>query len=425
MIKALHDPILDEALSFTSFFNGRLLSGEDLSRDQQAHREARRRMGQAIGDGIAFGFEVFEAPALSTRTSPVVTIQPGVAVSRSGQVLALRNGADIRLVRGVSSGAGAAAGDTTFSVCGEPQPGVYVVGEGVYVLTVSPAAGHQGRAPVSGLGNVAASCNVQSVVEGVQFRLVQPNVAQELLLDPLRLRNRIAAVAFGLPDRTAARADPMGPAPSVGYGIVDALRAARALTDCDVPLGLIHWTASAGIRFVDMWSVRRRVTRRSGEPRWGWLTGDRTASEAEALFLQFQEQIDDLAASGEDVSTIAATDRFEFLPPLGFLPLMIGTRPGFDALRFFGANVISRDVAYLEAETLRPLLQESYVHDAIDLSLGERIQVYLVFENVQAVDAGLPVTPLLVFASPTLPYRGVARYGFGRYGQSRFARRVI
>jgi hypothetical protein len=424
MIKALHDAILDDALAFTSFFNGRLLSGEDLSRDQQAHREARRRLGQALGDGVAFGLEVFEAPSTSTLTSPVVTIQAGVAVSRSGKVLALPNATDIRLVRGAAP-ATAASPDSTFSVCGEPQAGVYVVGEGVYVLTVSPAAGTQGRAPVSGLGNMAASCNVQSVVEGVQFRLVQPTVDLELLLDGPRLRNRMAAVAFGLSDRTAMRGDPLGPASSAGYGMIDALRAARALTDCDVPLALIHWTASGGIRFVDMWSVRRRITRRGADARWTWWTGDRVASESEALFLQFQEQIEDIAASGEDASAIAAADRFEFLPPLGFLPLSIGTRPGFEPQRFFGAGAISRDVAYLEAEMLRPLLQESYAHDAIDLSLGERIQVYLVFENVQAVEQGLPATPVLVFASPTLPYRGVARYGFGRYGQSRFSRRVI
>jgi hypothetical protein len=48
-----------------------------------------------------------------------------------------------------------------------------------------------------------------------------------------------------------------------------------------------------------------------------------------------------------------------------------------------------------------------------------------VFDNVQATAAGQPVTPVLVFASGTLPYRGVARYGFARWAQGRFAPRVI
>ena len=43
MIKALQDPILDDGISFTSYFNGRLLSSEDLARDQRGNRDARRR----------------------------------------------------------------------------------------------------------------------------------------------------------------------------------------------------------------------------------------------------------------------------------------------------------------------------------------------------------------------------------------------
>ena len=54
MTKSLHEAILDDALSYTSFFNGRLLSGEDLARDQRANREARRenRTGHRPGDRV-------------------------------------------------------------------------------------------------------------------------------------------------------------------------------------------------------------------------------------------------------------------------------------------------------------------------------------------------------------------------------------
>ena len=82
MIKALQDPIVDDGISFTSYFNGRLLSSEDLARDQQGNREARRRLGQAIGEGVAFGLEMFESPAESSKLAPIVTVQPGVAVEQ-------------------------------------------------------------------------------------------------------------------------------------------------------------------------------------------------------------------------------------------------------------------------------------------------------------------------------------------------------
>ena len=421
-MKALHDPILEDGIPFTAYFNGRLLSGEDLVRDQEGNREARRRIGQALGEGVAFGLELFETPGQSTSASPILTVRSGVAINRRGQVLALRSAVDLNLVRALSPSTGAA--EPAFKVCDEPQPGVYVVGEGVYVLTMACAEGGLGRAPVSGLGNTSASCNVRSIVEGVQFRLVQPVVNPLVLADPPHLRNRVAASALGLADRLTAYRDPMGPA-SQAYGLVDSLRAAGELTDCDVPLGLLHWTPSEGITFVDMWSVRRRPTRRGAEGRWALLCGDRVASEAEATFLQFQEQIDDIAASGEDASAIAATDRFQYLPPLGMLPLQLGTRPGFDPQRFLGVDMMPRDIAYTDGALLRGLVQESFAHDPIDLSVRTRLRLYLVYDNVQAASAGQVVTPMVVFASRTLPYRGVARYGFARWEQSRFAPRVI
>jgi hypothetical protein len=422
MVKALHDSILEDGLSFTAYFNGRLLSGEDLARDQAGNREARRRIGQALGEGVAFGLEVFETPGQSTPAAPMLTVRPGVAINRQGQTLALRSPVELNLVQAVSAPAGTAA--TLFKDCDRLQPGVSVVGEGVYVLTMACAQGGQGRAPVSGLGNSVVSCNVRSIVEGVQFRLVQPPINPLVLADVAHLRNRVAAAALGLLDRRITYRDPMGP-PMNTYGLVDTLRAAGAMTDCDVPVGLLHWSPSEGITFVDMWSVRRRLTRRGEDALWGPLFGDRVQSEAEATFLQFQEHIGDIAAGGEDASAIAAVDRFDFLPPLGLLPLQLGTRPGFDPQRFFGPGRMSRDIAHTDGALLRGLLRESFAQDPIDLSVPGRVQLYLIFDNLQAAAAGQAVTPTLVFASDKLRYRGVPRYGFGRWEQSRFAPHVI
>ncbi len=423
MIKALQDPILDDGIPFTAFFNGRLLSGEDLARDQQGHREARKRLGQAVGDGVAFGLEVFEATGESTKSAPVVTVRPGVAVSRDGLTLSLRRQVDLRLVRASASGPDV-AGATAFAICNPQQPGVYVVGEGVYVLVMSCAAAGQGRAPVSGLGNAASSCNVRAIVEGVQFRLVQPPITPALLADHARVRQRVAALALGALDRQTPYVNPMaGAAPS--NRLLDALRATGAVTDADVPLAVLHWTASGGITFVDLWSVRRRITPRGADDRWGWLFGGRFQAEAEAMFLQFQEQVDDIAAGGEDLTAITALDHFEYLPPVGILPLTVGTRAGFDPQTFFGAAMLPKDVAFTDGDLLRELVRDSFAHDPIPLAAAERVQLYFVHENMQAAGAGQSVTPALVFARRTLRYRGVARYGVGRWELSRFAPRVI
>jgi hypothetical protein len=422
MIKALSDPIVDDGISFTAYFNGRLLSGEDLARDQVANREARRRIGQAVGDGVAFGLDVSESQGESSKTTPVLTVQPGTAIARDGHALSLSRRVDLQLVRpAIAGGAGSAV--TTFRVCDPPRPGVFVVGEGVYVLVMAAAQATEGRAPVSGLTG-AASCNVRSVVEGVQFRLVQPKVSPDILNDVAHLRNRVAAVALGVNERFSAYADPLAGA-ATEYGLVDALRAEGSMSDADVPLALLHWTAATGVTFVDMWGVRRRVTARGADAEWGWLCGDRLRAEAEAMFLQFQEHVADIATSGDDASKIVATDRFFYLPPVGMLPLKIGTRPGFDVRRFFGTAMLPRDIAYTDGALLRPLLQEAFAHDPIVLASPQRLQLYFVFENIQAAVGDQSVTPVVIFASPRLPYRGVARYGSARWNQSRYAPRVI
>jgi hypothetical protein len=423
MIKALQDPILDDGISFTAYFNGRLLSSEDLARDQRGNRDARKRLGQALGDGVAFGLEVLEAPGESKKSSPVLTVQPGVAVNRKGLALSLSQPVNLRLVRGTTSGTDAAS-VTTFRVCDPAQPGVYVVGEGVYVLAMTCAEGGQGRAPVSGLGAGAGTCNVREVVEGVQFRLVQPVMHPDLLADEAHLRNRIAGYALGLADRIAPYGHPMA-ATSGDYGLADALRVGGGLSDDDVPLALLHWTAARGLTFVDMWSIRRGIMARGADRRWKWLSGDCSRMQAEAVFLQFQEHIDTIVVSGDDASKIAAADRFDFLPAVGLLPLALGTRPGFDVLRFFAPEALSRDIAMMDGARLRTLVRESYWHDPIVLADRSRIQLYYVLENVQASRAGRPVTPVVVFASQTLPYRGTARYGIARWEQGRFAQRVV
>lgn len=423
MTKGLSDPIVEDGIPFTAYFNGRLLSGEDLGRDQIANREARRRIGQAIGHGVAFGLEVFESPGGSSKSAPVLTVQPGTAIARDGHTLSLGRSIDLQLVRPATTGGGAPGAVTTFRVCDPPRPGVFVVGEGVYVLVMAAAQATEGRAPVSGLSG-SASCNVRSVVEGVQFRLVQPKVRPDILSDVAHLRNRVAAVALGVVERFASYTNPIAGALSE-YGLVDALRAEGTMTDADVPIALLHWTAGTGITFVDNWAIRRRVTARGAEVDWSWLFGDRIRAESEAMLQEFQEHIADIAASGEDTSKIAAVDRFFYLPPFGILPLKLGTRPGFDVLRFFGADMLPKDIAYTDATLLRSLAREALAHDPIALASPERLQLYFVFENMQAAAAGQSVTPVVIFASPRLPYRGVARYGFARWDQGRYAPRVI
>jgi hypothetical protein len=389
----LLQPILEGGIRSVKFFNGRLLSGEDLSDEQAANREGRKRLGQALGEGVAFGLEVSEATGLSQKDAPVVTINAGMAVNRQGQTLKLAAPASISLIRQSVADTPATNGGT-FKDCQQMQlqSGVYIAGAGVYLLTIAPAEGSAGRAPVSGLGNTTITCNARYTVEGAQFRLLQLNISSKDLSDPKFLRNRVAYKCFGTSVITGSPSEPQ----SSQYGLLDALRP-NVLTDYDVPLALIYWTATGGITFLDQWSVRRRLTARAASDRWAHLLGDRRASETEAMILQFEEHIQDiLSKESKEANTIVAKQRFDYLPPVGLLPV-IGSPPhsppasspsspppGFDPARFF-MDIGKSSIMKLDNVYLRRLFHEALYHDPIDLKSSELIGLLEVRRNPNAL----------------------------------------
>ena len=91
------------------------------------------------------------------------------------------------------------------------------------------------------------------------------------------LRNLLAYKCFGTTEIASFLRDPFGP-PLKTYGLLDSLRP-NQLTDCDVPLGVLYWTLADGIKFVDMWSVRRRITENGADNSWLPLVSDRRSSE--------------------------------------------------------------------------------------------------------------------------------------------------
>lgn len=387
----LLQPILEGGIRSVKFFNGRLLSGEDLSDEQAANREGRKRLGQALGEGVAFGLEVSEATD-SQKNAPVVTINTGMAVNRQGQTLKLAAPASISLIRQSVADTPATSGGT-FKDCQQMQlqSGVYIAGAGVYLLTIAPAEGSAGRAPVSGLGNTTITCNARYTVEGAQFRLLQLNISSKDLSDPNFLRNRVAYKCFGTSVITGSPNEPQ----SSQYGLLDALRP-NVLTEYDVPLALIYWTATSGIVFLDQWSVRRRLTARAASDRWAHLLGDRRASETEAMILQFDDHIQDiLLKEPKGAETIVAKQRFDYLPPAGMLPV-IGSPPhsppgsplsspqGFDPSVFFQGTTSSSDFK-LDNVYLRRVFHAAVYHDPIDLRSNEMIRVLAMRRNSNAL----------------------------------------
>jgi hypothetical protein len=413
-ITQLHTPILDGGIKSINFFNGRLLSAEDLSQEQSAHKQSNRQLGQAVGDGVAYGLEVKETSVQSTNQSPVVTVNAGLALNRQGQTLQLTKDVDVALVRPTTSGTTTVT--ALFADCQPLQQGPYIVGKGVYLLTIQAASGTDGKAPVSGLGNLDAACNAKYQIDGVQFRLIQlPITAAEFDAAGNRLRNYLAYRCFGANDNkvTGFFANPFGPVVS-NYGLLDSMRP-DCLLDDEVPLALIYWTVANGMEFIDLWSVRRRVTARSADARWRLLTADRRASEAEALFLQFEAHIEEIRAREGNLTSLRAIDRFVALPPVGLLPLGgAGTTTGITYQKFF-EDLPYRVPVYITGRQIEAIVQAALRYPPIRMAQREAVMLYRIIE------APTP-DPCVLFVSAYLPLFGEPRFDTAHWDFSNFPR---
>lgn len=413
---SLQQPILDGGIRSINFFNGRLLSARDLTREQSATREAERRLGKAIGEGVAYGLEVSKSNA-STQESPVATVEPGLAISRTGHTLMLAAKTEIALVRRATPGAGTTE---VFGECAPLQSGTYVAGAGVYLLTIAPAQGTEGRAITNSLNNAAAACNTDTTVNAVQFRLIQldQQISAAEMLDQNKLRNLIAYKCFGVDSTSQFPIDPFT-TNLEKYGLLDNLRPTW-LTECEVPLAILYWTLVDGIKFIDLWSVRRRLGRRLADKPWAFLTSERTTREGEAMYLQFQSQLKDLASSGVTLSQVKAIDHFKYLPSAGLLP--IGGAGGFDYSNFFD-DITIRQPIFIEGAQLRSLFQESFEYPPVDTGSGVVFYLYNVRENAQSSLAGgaAPTQSYMVFASGHTLYRGEARYDVHHWNFGNFS----
>src|SRR4051812_11453381 len=168
----LNTPVLDDGIDNVNFFNGRVLTAEDLRDEQRAAIEHHRRLGRAHGWGVVGGLEV--SPGSDLRS---VRVEPGFGFDTLGDAVELASAVDVALVVDATSGGN--GGGSAFAPCSTIPAAPVVSGTGFYLLTIAQAAGPRGRAAAVGFGagGVAADCGARYTVEGVVFRLVALDVA--------------------------------------------------------------------------------------------------------------------------------------------------------------------------------------------------------------------------------------------------------
>lgn len=461
----LDDPITEGGLRHIPFFNGRVLTAEDLQTEQVAHATERERLGRALGTGVLHGLSVQRA------SDTTVTVQSGQGLAPSGRVVELPQKTEVSVVSGTEQEA--TAGTTgAFADCASRDLTVNA-GSGAYILVAEPASETRGQTPRVGLGGdgaargAAGECGAKHRVEGAKLRLVlfdpndgalvPPSLADgeapidvEGLFEEIVgarenghepapeavsvLRNTLAHVCLRTPSATGVtatlydtlRRQAQGPetaAPPVDAdGPVDVLRRrARTRDEAEdledaIPLGLLCW-AHDRLEFVDMWSVRRRVHRVA--PERPMPATARRRAETEAAIFQFQAHVADLVQRLGLQGRIQAraADLFRFLPPVGTVPGERGDQDGFDLYAFF-EGLAAREPLFVEGRELRSLMAEATRVDASRVDPDLLVWRYLVREDVQSAAGEDP--SFVVFTSGFVPHAAEPQYNRSRWGYATY-----
>jgi hypothetical protein len=401
--RQLSEPITDGGIQNVNFFNGRLLTADDLSDVLSSGREHDRQLAKGLGEGVVTGLEV-ELANTSTTAKPVVRVGGGLALCRSGNPVALSvPTVDVALVKAPATFEAEAG---VFAECAGPEASDNLSKLGVYVFVASPASTYEGSVPMrhSVSNSNFDGCGRRYAVEGVKFRMERINFstlpgvsdATRALLGTLTaknddasvsvLRNVVAHLCFDSEEKNGARRDPFrrpaGGADFVNYGALAELRASGQLSDCDVPLAVVYWSQQ-GVRFVDNWAARRLARRQLDSDVESLLR-----SYGYERLLQFQRHLRDLFDSLGSLASARLQDYFAFVPPAGYFPVTGNKSPkGFSPTNFF-KKFTTGSAADASADSFAALLRDSFACPDVALGAGPLFTVLRLRENTAAVGAG-------------------------------------
>lgn len=396
-------------IAVPNFFNGRILSAEDLRLVLHADRRHRALLGRALGPGIAAGLRV--APAVGAPG--VLQVTSGAAVNRNGETIDLPDNLLVRVAGSGAVSSAAAASGPVFADCGGSSPTSTT--SNAFLLTIQPDSLETGSAPAD-VYLTGQPCGPGFVAEGVRFRRVP--------VDPTAIAASLGVVGVaGLGSASPYSRNVvshlfLGSAPWTDFGDVatapgiepDLERAhlLAGLQRCEVPLALLYLQGNA-VAQVDEWAVRRPCRAATDDATGlAGFTSELRSSAGAATYLQFEAQLAELLGSG---TPPRLGPHFRYLPAAGILPsACIGAPPtvadflGAPTLPFFAAVSTA---AWSRAERpVRSARVESIVRDGtrlppVDLltTRGLPVTVAVVQESLAAGE------PYAVFVAAQHPYQ--------------------
>ncbi len=331
--------VVDSGRRRPFYFDGRFLSADDLTADQNYIRARQSDLAQAMGAGVIRGLMV-SLGTQAASNSPTLVIEPGIGITPSGDIVNI----DTRQSIAIASLPESAQLDAQLGVKLLPAASAVNRG-GLFVLALRP----------------------------IEFS-ANPTAAYPTTLDgqrTVRDGDIVEATALTLipyPDRAGVESANARRARVAREIFFDRVRPG-ALQDA-LPLAMLCLEGGA-LRWLDVFMVRREV---GAESTLSAGLSQRPRALLEAWLKQHQDHLDDIDNAAMQAG-FAATRQFEVLPPVGPMPastLRFETQLGqLTLLQSYFPPLVDCEFTFIPSDELAALVQESLALPPIDLRAAD------------------------------------------------------
>ncbi|MCJ2186502.1 hypothetical protein [Novosphingobium beihaiensis] len=333
----VQDPVvLDGLRRRPRYFDGRFLTGADLTRDQDYVRQRQADMARAGGAGVITGLHVSER---SLGRGETLAITPGIGLTPSGDLVMLTRQRNVPLLDLPTS----RQLDSALGLAGEPRvplgrrSGLFVLALRPVEFTANPIAAYPRS--VSGHRTVEDG----DIIEASAITLIPyPDLAGASDLEDAR--------------RTVARAIFAGKGQSLAQDML--------------PLAMLALDRGT-VRWIDTAMLRRETGEDSG---LHVGIARRPRALAEAFLTQHASHLGDIlsemGARGID-PVFPAASFFSLLPPAGQMPVAAINADDFGFIQSYFPPGVEADLAFVPADEIPTLVEESLGLPPIDLAASE------------------------------------------------------
>ncbi|HEY6815470.1 MAG TPA: hypothetical protein VI168_08030, partial [Croceibacterium sp.] len=325
--------ILDGLRKRPRYFDGRFLTGADLTRDQDYVRQRQADIARAGGSGVISGLMVEDVDSVGGTT---LRIEPGHGVTPNGDLVMLTSARDVPVMDLPTT----RQLDAAMGLSREPrvplvsQSGLFVLGLRAVEFTANPIAAY----PRSITGQRTVEDG--DIIEATAITLV-PFPDTSGAANAAEARRAVARQIFGN--------QPVGVPQNI------------------LPIAMMALDRGT-VRWIDVAMVRRELGADSGVQ---ISLGGRRRAQAEAQVLQHRAHLHDVLMETQVRGLppiFPASQHFSLLPPAGQLPAacVMPEPQGFQ--QFYFPATVEVDLAFVPADEIAALVDESMSLPPIDLA---------------------------------------------------------